>query len=184
MIKGNGNALYRCPHNLKTEPKTQQYFLHLCITPYGINLSVPYWKQSQSLQPIKRQYRDFCVEFQFRLKTALHKRAWNFFLTMEPAAPWLGQVKKQKAGCTSRQCTNLYILHQLHPQSLLYIYGPKWKSPIIPDFQDILHSLPREQQSRQGKTPTVYARDRVGRWWDSVQEMWHCEPTVTARAFR
>ena len=111
----------------------------------------------------QRQYRDFCVEFQLRLKTALHKRAWNFFLTMEPAAPWLGQVKKQKAGCTSRQCTNVWVLHQLHPQSLLYIYGPKWSSPIIPDFQDILHSVPQEPQSRQGKTLTVYAWDRVGR---------------------
>ena len=110
----------------------------------------------------QRQYRDFCVEFQLRLKTALHKRAWNFFLTMEPAAPWLGQVKKQKAGCTSRQCTNVWVLHQLHPQSLLYIYGPKWSSPIIPDFQDNQRSVPREPQSRLGKTLTVWAWDRRG----------------------
>ena len=66
------------------------------------------------LKTVNRQYRDFYVVFKFRLQTDLHKRAWNFFFTMEPAAPWLGQVKKQKAGCTSRKCTNVWVLHQLH----------------------------------------------------------------------
>ena len=109
------------------------------------------------------QSKGFLCRVQIQTSNYLHKRTWNFFLTMEPAAPWLGQVKKQKAGCTSRQCTNVWVLHQLHPQSLLYIYGPKWSSPIIPDFQDNQRSVPREPQSRQGKTLTVYAWERVGR---------------------
>ena len=33
------------------------------------------------------------------------------FLTLESPAPWLCQVKKQKAGFKSRQCTNLWVLH-------------------------------------------------------------------------
>lgn len=76
--------------------------------------------------------------------------------------------KKQKAGCTSRQCTNLWVLHvedseaQAPPTGLLHICGPKWSSAITPDFQDSQHSVPQEPQRTLGKTLTVWAWDRRG----------------------
>ena len=41
-------------------------------------------------------------------------------------------------------CMLKTLSHQFHQQSLLYIYGPKWSSPIIPDFQDNQHSVPQD----------------------------------------
>ena len=90
--------------------QASQDFLKVCSRA-NRKLVCPLLKTVAKPTANQKAIRDFCVEFQFRIKTALHKRAWNFFLTMEPAAPWLGQVKKQKAGYTSRQCTNLWVLH-------------------------------------------------------------------------
>lgn len=76
--------------------------------------------------------------------------------------------KKQKASCTSRQCTNLWVLHvedsdaQAPPTGLLHICGPKWSSAITSDFQDSQHSVPQEPQRTLGKTLTVWVWDRRG----------------------
>ncbi|XP_021044648.2 eosinophil cationic protein 1-like [Mus pahari] len=53
------------------------------------------------------------------------------------------------------------LSHHFHPHSLLYIYGAKWSSPMIPDFQDNHHSVPRELQRRLGNMGSKLLESRL-----------------------
>lgn len=118
--------------------------------------------------------RFFFLKFRFRLQT-VPCAGWLGFklLTIELAAlhcslgRWLlGQMKKQKAVCTARQCANLWFLHAEHcgpPDSSSSTHsawsmcmGPSGAHPLSLISRTTSITFSWELQHRLGKTLSSY----------------------------